>query len=59
MNKEKQIEDLKTLYSETKDLNKQYFENIVRLMKNMAHLKIISAFELIIIILLLGSHISQ
>lgn len=52
-----EIADIKKENIELKDLNKQYFKNIIKLMKNMVHLKIISAFELIIIILLLISHI--
>ena len=58
MNKEKQIEDLKKLYSETKDLNKQYFDNIIRLTKDKDNIKIICTIELCIIIILLGLHIS-
>ena len=54
MNKEKQIEDLKKLYSETKDLNKQYFDNIIRLTKDKDNIKVICAFELCIIIILSG-----
>ena len=50
--------DIKKENIELKDLNKQYFENIVRLMKDKENIKIICAFELCIIIILFGQYIS-
>jgi len=52
MDKEKQIEDLKKLYSETKDLNLQYFKNILQLRKDYSILEFVCIFELITIIVL-------
>ena len=54
-----EIADIKKENIELKDLNQQYFENILRLMKDTVRFKIISIFELSIIIVLLISHIPQ
>lgn len=50
--KEKEIEEFKKLYTETKDLNEQYFENIIKLLRIRGNLIILCAFELIVIIAL-------
>ena len=46
MNKEKENKELK-------DLNIQYFNNIITLSKDIMRLKIVTAFELCLIIILL------
>ena len=56
--KDFEIADIKKENIELKDLNKQYFKTIIRLIKNKEHLKIVCAFELCIIIILLGLYIS-
>lgn len=50
--KENEVEELKKLYSETKDLNMQYFRNILDLQSYNGKLKFISISELVIIIIL-------
>ena len=52
--KNKQIEDLKKLYFETKDLNKQYFKNILELERKKNDLEFLSVFEFMIIIVLIS-----
>ena len=49
-----EIADIKKENIELKNLNKQYFDNIIRLTKDKDSIKIICAFELCMIIILSG-----
>ena len=50
--KNKEIDFLKSLHSETKDLNRQYFRKIFRLKKDYGTLEFACVSELIIIVVL-------
>lgn len=53
-----EMADIKKENIELKNLNKQYFDNIIRLTKDKGNIKIVCAFELCIIIILFGEYIS-
>ena len=51
MNKEKEMEELKSEIKTLDDLNNQYFKNILKLKNTISDLKIVSTFEFIIIMI--------